>query len=74
MTDTRCADILHGYAEIGTYLRMSRRQAKYLAEARVLPTFTLAGRVVHARRSTLDAWLAEREAAARAPAKEAARG
>lgn len=60
------SDLLSGYAEIGAHLRLTERQAKHLAAVGALPTFKLPGSAtVRARRSTLNAWLAEREAAAR---------
>ena len=65
MAEAEHADILHGYDEIGAFLRLSRRQAKHLAEVGSLPTFKLGSRIVHARRSTLNSWLAEQEAASR---------
>lgn len=58
-------DLLSGYEEIGAFLRMSAQQAKHLARSGGLPTFRLGGRIVRARRSSLNAWLAEREAEAR---------
>lgn len=67
-------DLLSGYAEIGGHLGVSERQAKHLAGSGSIPTFKLPGSaIVRARRSTLNAWLAEREAAARAEASPTAR-
>ena len=65
MREPEEADILHGYEEIGAFLRMTKRQATHLAEVGTLPTFTLGSRIVRARRSSLTTWLAEQEAKAR---------
>lgn len=66
MSDPENSDLLSGHAEIGAHLRMTERQAKHLAAIQAIPTFKLPGsNIVRARRSTLNAWLAEREAAAR---------
>ena len=67
MPDFDDSDLLSGYEDIGRHLRQTSRQAKHLAEIGAIPTFKLPGSsIVRARRSTLNAWLAEREAAARA--------
>ena len=58
------ADFLRGMQAVANYLRVSRRTAYQMAERDGLPTFKLAGKLC-ARRSTLNAWLAEREAEAR---------
>lgn len=58
------SDVLWGYSEIGEYLRLSSRQVKHEVHCGRIPTF-LRGRLRGARRSTLNAWLAEREAEAR---------
>lgn len=55
------ADLLHGLPAIGRYLGIGARQAAHLKDAVGLPCFKL-GKTVAARRSTLNAWLAEREA------------
>ncbi|GLS48933.1 hypothetical protein [Methylobacterium gnaphalii] len=69
MTDDEKGDLLSGYEDIGKHLRQTPRQAKHLAEIGASPIFKLPGSsIVRARRSTLDAWLADREAAARRPA------
>lgn len=58
-------DLLSGYAEIGKHIGLSARQAKHLAEIGAIPTFKLPGsNIARARRATLDAHLAEQEAAA----------
>lgn len=67
MRQEREPDLLSGYAEIGEHLGISERQAKHLAGCRSIPTFKLPGSaIVRARRSTLNAWLAAREAEAAA--------
>lgn len=58
------SDVLWGYSEIGAHLRLSPRQVKHEVQQGRIPTF-LRGRLRGARRSTLNAWLAEREAEAR---------
>lgn len=57
-------DLLHGLPAIAGHLGIGARQAAHLKDTAGLPTFKL-GKTVCARRSTLNAWLAEREAAAR---------
>lgn len=54
-------DLLYGYEAIGKYLQMSERQAKHLASVEDIPTFNL-GRRVCSRRSSILAWLSEKEA------------
>ena len=59
-------DLLYGAPSIATFLGIGERQAQHLADTRAIPTFKLPGnKTVCARRSTLNAWLAEREADAR---------
>lgn len=66
MNDDQDSDMLSGHAAVGKHLRISQRQAKHLAAIGAIPTFKLPGsNIVRARRSTLNAWLAEREATAR---------
>ena len=60
---TRDPDFLYGAPAIGTHMSLRPRQVYHLIEKASLPVFRL-GRIVCARRSTLNAWLAEREAAA----------
>lgn len=60
------ADLLEGLAAIAAFLRVKPRRVQHLMATAGLPTFSLSGRVLNARKSTLNAWLAEREAAARA--------
>ncbi|MDB5596243.1 MAG: hypothetical protein JWM36_3204 [Hyphomicrobiales bacterium] len=66
------SDLLSGYEEIGAYLGWTTRQAKHRAATGGLPTFKI-GNIVCARRSSLDAWIAEREAEARGAATQEAR-
>lgn len=59
-------DLLYGVPAIADHLGLTSRQARHLADTGAVPTFKLPGnKIVCARRSTLNAWLAEREAAAR---------
>lgn len=61
------ADLLYGIPRIAKHLGLSDRQARHLAETGAVPTFKLppGNKIICARRSTLNAWLAEREAAGR---------
>ena len=59
------SELLESVAEIGVYLNRTPRRVHHLIDREGLPVFKLAGRIC-ARRSTLDRWLAEREAAAMA--------
>lgn len=60
------ADILYGVPEIAAFMGMTARQVYHLRDSGALPTFTLpGGGKVCARRSTLNAWLAEQEAKAK---------
>ncbi|TGV61543.1 DNA-binding protein [bacterium M00.F.Ca.ET.141.01.1.1] len=56
-------DLLMGADAIARSLGITRRQAYRLIYDGLLPSFKLGG-TVSARRSSLTAWLAEREAAA----------
>lgn len=60
MPDTKNADLLYGYAEIGEYLGLSDRQVEALAdkEDSDLPIFPI-GRRKCALKSRLDRWLAD---------------
>ena len=60
-------DLLLGAAAIAGYLGINARQAYRLIYSGVLPTFKL-GSAVSARRSSLNLWLAEQEAASKASA------
>lgn len=64
MSDQDNSDLLQGYAAIGEHLRMSPDATKHRVKSERIPVFKM-GRIVCARRSTLNAWLAEREATAR---------
>lgn len=66
------ADVLHGVPAIAAEMRLNPRQVYHLKEQHGLPTFKI-GRTVCARRSAIQAWLAEREAAARQGAAPAGR-
>ena len=65
------ADLLYGAPAIAEFLNMKQRQAYHLIDKCGLPAFKIAGKVC-ARKSTVTAWLAERESAA-ATAREQAR-
>ena len=54
-------DILRTAKRIADALNCSERQAYYLCETGKIPSFQI-GRIWHARRSTLDRFMAEREA------------
>lgn len=58
------ADLLTGMQAIADFLKIGRRTAYHLSYFEGMPTFKLAGKVC-ARPTALNAWLAEREAAAR---------
>lgn len=64
--DEHKGDLLLGAKAIAKHLGIGQRQTYRLIYAGAIPTFklTLSGGVA-ARRSTLDAWLAEKEAEAR---------
>lgn len=59
------SDLLYGMPAIARHLNIRPRQAHHLKEKGGLPIFDLAG-VLCARRSTLNAWIADRERTARA--------
>lgn len=61
MSENESADILHQYAEIGAFLRMTPKQVQHRIIAGEIPHFRI-GRIVCARKSTLLAWLADQEA------------
>lgn len=70
MTDPpeRHAGLLYGVPAIAKYLRLRERQCRHRIDAGIIPTFKFAGTgTICARESTLDAWLAEQEAAAQKP-------
>lgn len=64
MTSDNDAGILHGFDAIGRYLGIGHDAARNRALKEGMP-FVRDGRRVWIRRTTLDAWLAAREAAAR---------
>jgi len=65
-SDESDSDLLYGVPRIARHLGLSDRQARHLAETGAIPTFKLPGnKIICARRSTLNAWLGEREAAGR---------
>ena len=57
-------DLLYGLAAIAEYAGLKETQARHLYESHDLPVFKI-GRQVCARRSVLDRWLQERQAAGR---------
>lgn len=60
------SDNLYGVAAIAKHLGMPEKSCRHRVEKGEIPTFKI-GHIRCARRSTLNAWLSEREAAARAP-------
>lgn len=68
----RHSDLLYGVPAIARFLRLRERQARHRIDNGTIPTFRLDGTIC-ARESTLNAWLAEREAAARQGAAPAGR-
>ena len=58
-------DLLHGVQAIADFLGMRRHATQHRIDQGLIPTFKL-GAIVCARRSTLNGWLAECEAKARA--------
>ena len=62
------ADLLYGVPAIAAFLGLSVRQAWHQCESKRLPIFKL-GNIICARRSSIAAWLAECEAAARQSAE-----
>jgi hypothetical protein len=63
-------DLLFGAEAIANHLGITRRQAYGLIYSNQLPTFKIGGSVA-ARRSTLNAWLADLESAAAADKRAA---
>ncbi|MER2249519.1 DNA-binding protein [Methylorubrum podarium] len=61
---TENSDILYRVAAIAAFLGMPEKATRHRVEAGEIPTFRI-GRTVCARRSTLNTWLAEREATGR---------
>lgn len=59
-------DLLDGVAAIAAHLKMKPRRVRHLIATAGLPAFTLGERSVAARKSSLNRWLAECEAKARA--------
>ena len=57
------ADVLHGFDAIGRHLGMTGEAARQRVRREKIPVVR-SGRRVWIRRSTLNAWLAEREAEA----------
>lgn len=66
--DEPISDLLYGVPAIAAHLMIRPRQAHHQIAKGGLPTFRVGG-VICARPSTIAAWLAEQEAAARAPAQ-----
>jgi hypothetical protein len=60
-------DLLYGMPAIAKHLGLKTAQARHLSDKELLTTFKI-GKLVCARRSTLNAWLVEQEAASRMPA------
>lgn len=58
------ADLLYGLPSIARYLGLKVTQARHLADTKAVPTFKV-GRLVSARKSTLQAWMKELEEGAR---------
>ena len=56
-------DFLYGMPAVAAHLGLKVPQARHLSDKGTIPTFKV-GKLTCARRSTLNAWLAEREAAA----------
>lgn len=66
---TQEADVLMGAKAIAAFLGITEKQARHRIDAEVIPTFKMPGNsTICARRSSLTAWLAECEAAARGKA------
>lgn len=64
METTDKADLLYGVKAIAAFLSVPSRAAQHRIDQGVIPTFRI-GASICARRSTLNAWLAECEAKAR---------
>ncbi|WP_107341501.1 DNA-binding protein [Agrobacterium pusense] len=54
------ADLIHGIEAIGSFLGITKNQAKHWAATTDMPTFKI-GRSVCARRAALKDWLSKRE-------------
>lgn len=67
------SDLLYGAPAIAAFLNVRQRQAYHLIDAAGLPTFKLAGKVC-GRRSSILAWLGEREHIAFAPPRNRRQG
>lgn len=68
MTDIDRTDLLHGVAAVSGYLGMTRAQIYHLHRAGKIPTFKI-DKIVCARKATLEAWLADKEAQAKVEGK-----
>ncbi|MFY9290930.1 MAG: DNA-binding protein [Methylorubrum rhodinum] len=64
------SDHLHGWKAIGDHLGIEGDAARHLSKRHGLPAFKIGKRTVAASKASIRAWLAEREAAARAPQPE----
>lgn len=62
--DHEAGQLLYGARAIGDYLGVSERRALYLCEKQAFP-FWRQDRTICAKRSSLQAWMTEREQAAR---------
>ncbi|KQQ23721.1 hypothetical protein ASF53_05200 [Methylobacterium sp. Leaf123] len=58
------SDLLYGVPAIAAFLRMRERQCRHRIDTGLIPAFRLEGTIC-SRESTLNVWLAEREAAGR---------
>ncbi len=63
-SDQATGELLYGVRSIADFLGVSPRQALYLTEKQAFP-FWREDRVICARRGTIQAWMTERERAAR---------
>ncbi len=59
------ADLLYGVPAIARFMKLKDRQVRHLIDRYGLPTFPLGAKIA-SRKSSLNAWLAERERQARA--------
>jgi hypothetical protein len=62
------ADLLYGARKIADYMGITQRQAEHLIETERLPSFKI-GKTVATKRSIVDAYLDELQAAPRPPRK-----
>lgn len=62
MVSSHNDDLLTGWAGIAAHIGCTPRQAQHRANIGELPTFTMGGRIVYARKSTLAKFFAEKEA------------